>query len=70
MDNEEKKKKIKVLMTRLGTGVGKIPPPAVCARQMALAVRHFLYARSQRTIVGKASGKRDFKPSDGPAYVD
>jgi len=45
VDNEEKKIN-KVLMTGLGTGVGKIPP-AVCARQMALAVKHFLYARSE-----------------------
>ncbi|KAI6096968.1 macro domain-like protein [Pisolithus croceorrhizus] len=44
-DNEEKKIK-KVLMTGLGTGVGKIPP-AVCAKQMALAVKHFLHARSE-----------------------
>ncbi|KAI6039749.1 macro domain-like protein [Pisolithus marmoratus] len=50
VEDEEKKIK-KVLMTGLGTGVGKISP-AVCARQMALAVKHFLYARSEQ-------GKRD-----------
>lgn len=44
-DDEEKKIK-KVLMTGLGTGVGKIPS-SVCAKQMALAVKHFLYARSE-----------------------
>ncbi|KAI6154628.1 hypothetical protein BKA82DRAFT_82970, partial [Pisolithus tinctorius] len=38
-DDEEKKIK-KVLMTGLGTGVGKIPS-SVCAKQMALAVKHF-----------------------------
>ncbi|KAH7929074.1 macro domain-like protein, partial [Leucogyrophana mollusca] len=31
----------KVLMTGLGTGVGRIAPD-VCAQQMALAVKHFL----------------------------
>ena len=45
VDDEEKKIK-KVLMTGLGTGVGKIPA-ADCARQMALAVKHFLYARRE-----------------------
>jgi O-acetyl-ADP-ribose deacetylase (regulator of RNase III) len=45
VDNEEEKIK-KVLMTGLGTGVGKVPP-VICARQMALAVKHFLYARSE-----------------------
>ncbi|KAI6017964.1 hypothetical protein PISMIDRAFT_104116 [Pisolithus microcarpus 441] len=45
--NADDEKKIKkVLMTGLGTGVGKISP-AVCARQMALAVKHFLHARSE-----------------------
>lgn len=44
-DDEEKKIK-KVLMTGLGTGVGKIPS-AVCAKQMALAVKHFLYERRE-----------------------
>lgn len=44
VDDEKKIKK--VLMTGLGTGVGKIPA-ATCARQMALAVKHFLYARKE-----------------------
>lgn len=44
-DDEEKKIR-KVLMTGLGTGAGKIPS-ADCARQMALAVKHFLYAREE-----------------------
>ncbi|KAI6114872.1 macro domain-like protein [Pisolithus croceorrhizus] len=55
-DNEEKKIK-KVLMTGLGTGVGKISP-AVCAKQMALAVKHFLHARSEEGQ--KSSAENDY----------
>ncbi|KAI6033395.1 hypothetical protein EDC04DRAFT_2705938 [Pisolithus marmoratus] len=43
---EGEKKIQKVLMTGLGTGVGKISP-AVCARQTVLVIKHFLYARSE-----------------------
>lgn len=49
VDDEEKKIK-KVLMTGLGTGAGGILG-AVCARQMALAVKHFLYAREDSQSV-------------------
>lgn len=45
VDDEENKIK-RVLMTGLGTGIGKIPA-ADCARQMALAVKHFLYVRRE-----------------------
>ncbi|KAI6039745.1 hypothetical protein EDC04DRAFT_2568086 [Pisolithus marmoratus] len=45
MEDEEKKIQ-KVLMTGLGTGVGKISP-AACTRQMTLVIKHFLCARSE-----------------------
>lgn len=55
VDDEKKIKK--VLMTGLGTGVGKIPA-ATCARQMALAVKHFLYAR--REVGQRAQAEDDY----------
>ncbi|KAI6108347.1 hypothetical protein F5141DRAFT_1122615, partial [Pisolithus sp. B1] len=54
--NEEKKIK-EVRMTGLGRGVGKISP-AVCAKQMALAFKHFLHARSEGGQ--KSSAENDY----------
>lgn len=59
-DDEETKIKT-VLMTGLGTGCGKISA-ADCARQMALAVKHFLYAMKEE--VQKAEGEGDYIPWD------
>jgi hypothetical protein len=52
----------KVLMTGLGTGVGKIPSD-ICPKQMALAVKHFLAARSE---VGRISWAKE----DYPCWSD
>ena len=49
-----------VLMTGLGTGTGKISPQ-VCARQMALAVRHFTLANIEEE--NRARSWNDVLPS-------
>lgn len=60
VDDEGKKIK-KVVMTGLGTGCGKIPA-ALCANQVALAVKHFLYARREEDQTARAES--DYLPWD------
>ncbi|KAF8632643.1 hypothetical protein AX17_004776 [Amanita inopinata Kibby_2008] len=52
----------KVLMSGLGTGVGKISPE-LCAQQMALAVKHFSAARSEK-------GKKKWSAEEYPWWTD
>lgn len=52
----------RVVMTGMGTGVGRVDK-AVCARQMVLAVKHFLDARSE-------AGRKRWEQADFPHWND